>query len=150
MTRWTALRSFLRDREHAAINAGVTPIQHDLLLAVRGHKDRRGPTVGDVANYLGLRHNSTVGLVDRAESAGLVARRTDDEDRRVVRLRLTPAGRNVLATLATQHRSDLARLESIARVIERGNSKHASERGNSKTAATDNSNDRRAPNGRIR
>jgi DNA-binding MarR family transcriptional regulator len=137
LTRWSALRTFLRDRERAAIEAGVTPIQHDLLLAVRGHQDRRGPTVGDVAHYLGLRHNSTVGLVDRAELAGLVSRRTDDEDRRVVRLRLTPAGRSVLQTLAAQHRSDLGRLESIVRVIERANSK---------SAAKPDTNHRRAPN----
>ncbi len=123
LERWTALRGFLRDRDHAAIDAGVTPIQHELLVAVRGHPDRRGPTVGDVAHYLGLRHNSTVGLVDRAATAGLVTRRIDDEDRRVVRLRLTPSGRNVLAELATQHRGELARLDSIARVIEKASAR---------------------------
>jgi DNA-binding MarR family transcriptional regulator len=116
----------LRDREHAAVAAGITPIQHELLVAVRGHDDKRGPTVGDVAHYLGLRHNSTVGLVDRAASAGLITRRTDEDDRRVVRLRLTPAGRRALTTLAVQHRDELARLESIARVIERSNAKSAS------------------------
>jgi DNA-binding MarR family transcriptional regulator len=125
LERWTALRAFLRERDHAATEAGVTPIQHELLVAVRGHPDRRGPTVGEVARYLGLRHNSTVGLVDRAAAAGLVTRRTDDEDRRVVRLRLTPAGRNVLAALAAQHRNELSRLENIDRVIEKANAKSA-------------------------
>ncbi len=132
LARWTALRIFLRDRDHAAIAAGVTPIQHELLVAVRGHPDRRGPTVGDVAHYLGLRHNSTVGLVDRAAMAGLVTRRIDDEDRRVVRLRLTPSGRSVLAALAVQHRNELARLDNIARVIEKANAKSTSEHGRSK------------------
>lgn len=141
LTRWTALRTFLRDRDHAAIAAGVTPIQHELLVAVRGHADRRGPTVSDVAHYLGLRHNSTVGLVDRAAAAGLVTRRTDDDDRRVVRLRLTPTGRDVLATLAAQHRSELSRLENIARVIERSTTK---------PTAPPLSNHRRASNGRSR
>lgn len=139
LERWTALRGFLRERDHAAIDAGVTPIQHELLVAVRGHSDRRGPTVGDVAHYLGLRHNSTVGLVDRAVTAGLVTRHIDDEDRRVVRLRVTPAGRNVLALLATQHRNELARLESIARVIEKANGRLAK----SSTDRRDGSNGRR-------
>ncbi len=126
LTRWTALRGFLREHDHAAIAAGITPIQHELLLAVRGHADRRGPTVGDVARYLGLRHNSTVGLVDRAALAGLVTRRTDDDDHRVVRLRLTAAGRSALAALAAQHRSELTRLDNIARVIEKAPVKLAS------------------------
>jgi DNA-binding MarR family transcriptional regulator len=116
----------LRDREHAAVAAGITPIQHELLVAVRGHTDKRGPTVGDVSRYLGLRHNSTVGLVDRAASAGLITRRTDDDDRRVVRLRLTPAGRHALATLTVQHRDELARLDSIARVIEKSKARSVS------------------------
>ena len=62
----TGLRRFLRWSEQQAEAAGLTPAQHQLLLAVRGHPDRRGPTVGEVADYLLLRHHSAVGLVDRA------------------------------------------------------------------------------------
>ena len=66
----TGLRRFLRWSEQHAEAAGLTPAQHQLLLAIRGHDDPRGPTVGDVAGYLMLRHHSAVGLVDRAEKAG--------------------------------------------------------------------------------
>ena len=51
--------------------AGLTPAQHQLLLAVRGHDG--DPTIGDVAEHLMLRHHSAVELVDRAERAGLLA-----------------------------------------------------------------------------
>jgi DNA-binding MarR family transcriptional regulator len=106
----TGLRRFLRWSEQQAEVAGLTPSQHQLLLAVRGHTDGRGPTVGEVADYLLLRHHSAVGLVDRAEQAGLVARIRDPADHRVVRLRLTPAGSKKLETLAELHREELQRL----------------------------------------
>ena len=70
----TGLRKFLHWSEQQAQAAGLTPAQHQLLLAIRGHADPRGPTVGDVAAYLLLRHHSAVGLVDRAAVAGVVER----------------------------------------------------------------------------
>src|SRR5512133_4008149 len=84
----TGLRRFLRWSEEQAQAAGVTPAQHQLLLAIRGHPDERGPTVGDVAGYLLLRHHSAVGLVDRAVAAGLIARSQDADNASAVRLRL--------------------------------------------------------------
>jgi hypothetical protein len=51
----TGLRRFLRWSEQHAEAAGLTPSQHQLLLAIRGHDDPRGPTVGDVAGYLAPR-----------------------------------------------------------------------------------------------
>src|SRR5579863_9830359 len=88
----TALRHFERWSEQQAKAAGLTAAQHQLLLAVRGHADTRGPTIGEVADYLLLRHHSAVGLIDRADTAGLVTRIRDPDDHRVVRLRLTSKG----------------------------------------------------------
>jgi DNA-binding MarR family transcriptional regulator len=106
----TALRQFLRWSETQAEAAGVTAAQHQLLLAVRGHSDVRGPTIGEVAEYLTLRHHSAVELIDRAETARLVRRVPDDYDGRIVRLRLTAVGRRVLARLAADHLEELGRL----------------------------------------
>jgi hypothetical protein len=39
----TALRRFERWSAEQAQAAGLTPMQHQLLLAIRGHADRRGP-----------------------------------------------------------------------------------------------------------
>jgi len=76
-----ALRRFLHWSEQAAEAEGLTPAQHQLLLAVRGHGQSQGPTVSDVAGYLLVRHHSAVGLIDRAEAMGLVARRADASTR---------------------------------------------------------------------
>lgn len=106
----TGIRRFLHWSAQQAEAAGLTPAQHQLLLAIRGHEDERGPTIGDVAAYLFLRHHSAVGLIDRAESAGLVQRLEDQEDRRVVRLRLTSRGEGILVQLSRLHLEELARL----------------------------------------
>ncbi len=106
----TGLRRFLRWSEQQAEVAGLTPAQHQLLLAVRGHADPLGPTVGEVADYLLLRHHSAVGLVDRADAAGLVTRVRDPHDHRVVRLQLTAAGRKRLEALSELHLEELRRL----------------------------------------
>jgi DNA-binding MarR family transcriptional regulator len=106
----TGLRRFLRWSEDHARTAGLTPAQHQLLLAIRGHLDERGPTVGDVADYLLLRHHSAVGLLDRAEAAGLVTREPDADNLSIVRLRLTERGASTLEELSAQHLEELAHL----------------------------------------
>lgn len=108
----SGLRRFQRWSEQQARAAGLTAAQHQLLLAIRGHPGPRGPTIGEVADYLLLRHHSTVGLVDRAEEAGLVTRTHDEHDQRVIRLGLTPNGAKRLEALAALHLEELKRLAS--------------------------------------
>ena len=110
LTLRTGLRRFLRWSEQQAEGAGLTPAQHQLLLAIRGHSDPRGPTIGEVADYLLLRHHSAVGLIDRADAAGLVERVRDADDHRLVRLQLTPNGNKRLEALSAQHLEELQRL----------------------------------------
>jgi DNA-binding MarR family transcriptional regulator len=106
----TGLRRFLRWSERQAEAAGLTPAQHQLLLAIRGHPEPQGPTIGDVAAYLLLRHHSAVGLVDRAESSGLVVRRQDPANHSIVRLRLTRKGSQQLEALSELHLEELSHL----------------------------------------
>jgi DNA-binding MarR family transcriptional regulator len=106
----TGLRRFLRWSEERALEAGLTPAQHQLLLAVRGHPGPGDPTVGDVAGHLLLRHHSAVQLVDRAVAAGLLVRHRDGDDHRRVRVALTPDGTVLLESLASQHLEELSRL----------------------------------------
>jgi DNA-binding MarR family transcriptional regulator len=108
----TGLRRFLYWSGQQAEAAGITPAQHQLLLAVRGHPDPRGPTVGNIAGYLLVRHHSAVELIDRAVTAGLVSRRADSEDARTVRIALTARGRERLERLAASHLEELGRLTS--------------------------------------
>jgi DNA-binding MarR family transcriptional regulator len=104
------LRRFLVWSERQAKEAGLTSRQHQLLLAVKGHTDRRGPTVGELADYLQLRHHSTVELIDRAVEAGLVARCRDDDDARVIRVRMQAGGDRTLLALTRQHLIELREL----------------------------------------
>ena len=106
----TGLRRFLFWSAQQAEAAGLTPAQHQLLLAVRGHPGAEDPTVGEVADHLLLRHHSAVQLVDRAAVAGLLSRRRDTEDRRVVHVALTPKGTLLLESLAAAHLEELRRM----------------------------------------
>jgi DNA-binding MarR family transcriptional regulator len=106
----TGLRRFLRWSEAQAKAAGLTPAKHQLLLAVRGHPDPAGPTVGEIADYLVLRHHSAVGLIDRAVAEGLVRRNPDPRSKSVVRITLTPAGTDKLELLSEAHLEELAHL----------------------------------------
>src|SRR5258707_11052661 len=106
----TGIRHFLHWSEEQALAVGVTPGQHQLMLAIRGHDDPAGPTIGDIAHALVLRHNSAVGLVDRAVDANLVERTVDESDSRVVRLRLTASGARRIRQLSRAHLEELRRL----------------------------------------
>lgn len=102
------LRRFLRWSEDEARSVGLTGPQHQLLLAVRGHGSP--PSIGDVAEHLLLRHHSAVELVDRAVAGGWLERYPDPEDHRVVRLRLSSAGRSKVDALSEAHLEELSRL----------------------------------------
>jgi DNA-binding MarR family transcriptional regulator len=109
------LRRFQRWSEDQAQAAGLTHVQHQLLVAIKGHPGETSPAIGDLAGYLMLRPHSTVELVDRAEAAGLVERIPDREDGRVVRVRLTGAGDGILQRLTHAH---LERLHELAVVLD--------------------------------
>jgi len=108
------LRRFMRWSEEQARAAGLTPAQHQLLLAIRGHEG--DPTIGDVAAHLLLKHHSTVELIDRAERGGLIRRYSDPDDHRIVRLTLSASGERRLASLSTAHLAELARLHDALRL----------------------------------
>ena len=139
----TGLRRFLRWSEEQALEAGLAPAQHQLLLAIRGHDDPRGPTIGDVADYLLLRHHSAVELTQRAEASGLLVRREDPTDRRVVRLRITPKGNAALRKLTAQHLEELDRLADDLRPLWFGLEQSA--QGATSAPATPGPSPRRAP-----
>jgi DNA-binding MarR family transcriptional regulator len=113
----TRLRRFLRWSEAQARSQGLTAAQHQLLLAIKGHPGPTAPSIGDVAGYLLLRHHSAVGLVDRAERAGLVRRNVDSERRTTIRLTLTDEGARRLAALSELHLREVPRLASAMRSL---------------------------------
>ena len=117
----TGLRTFLAWSKRQAAKADLAPSQHQLLLAIRGHRDHEvGPTIGDVARYLLVKPHSAAELVTRAERAGLVQRVTDSRDRRVVRLRLAPMGEQKLESITEATLEELERMGPRLRAVWRG------------------------------
>lgn len=102
-----ALRRFLRVSEDIAHGLGLTPQQHQAMLAIRGFPGDVNPTVGELAARLQLRHNSAVGLVTRLEKQGYVRRESSEEDRRRMHVMLTPKGQGLLDNLTEAHRIEL-------------------------------------------
>ena len=109
----TALRRFLRWSEQEALAEGLTSAQYQLLVVVKGLGDPPGPTVGEIADELLLRHHSAGELVHRAEAAGLVIGRADPDDHRVLRVSLTDRGEGALRVLAARHVEEIGRLAPL-------------------------------------
>ncbi|HWD70438.1 MAG TPA: MarR family winged helix-turn-helix transcriptional regulator [Solirubrobacteraceae bacterium] len=113
----TGLRRFLHWSEEQAKAAGITPAQHQLLLAVRGHRGDVGPTIGELAGQLLLRPHSASELIDRAVTVGLITRSTDTANASIVRIALTPLGREKLRGLSQAHLEELAELGPTMRTL---------------------------------
>lgn len=105
------LRRFLRFSEEAAIATGVTPQQHQTLLAIRAAGGEI--LVGALAERLMLRPHSVTGQIDRLVKQGLVRRDTSLSDRRQVSVSMTPMGADLLASLSTAHRAELRRIRPL-------------------------------------
>jgi DNA-binding MarR family transcriptional regulator len=112
------LRRFLRSSDERIRRAGLTPSHYLLLLGIRADPSRLGPTIGDMAEFLVLKHHTVVELVDRAEGAGLIKRAVDPDDGRVVRLALTASGRQRLERVASVNFQELSRLELLSTALE--------------------------------
>ncbi|MGH8373009.1 MAG: MarR family winged helix-turn-helix transcriptional regulator [Gammaproteobacteria bacterium] len=114
------LRRFLRISEELAHGVGLTPQQHQALLAIMGFAGDGLPSMGDLAARLQIRHNSVVGLVDRLVKRKLVRRQTAKEDRRRVRLQLTHSGERLLAQLTRAHQIELREIgPQITQLLQR-------------------------------
>jgi len=101
------IRQFLHFSEEAARSKGIEPHQHQLLLAIKGLPGGARPTITALSQQLFLRHHSTVELVDRLVTRGVVKRRHCDEDRREVLVELTHHGEELLDQLSILHWDEL-------------------------------------------
>ena len=93
--------------ECAALEAGLQPQQHQLLLQVAGAPEATVVTIAYAAERLGLKHNSAVELVNRSQRQGLLARTADAGDRRLAILQLTRKGKQIMGRLAGDHAREL-------------------------------------------
>ena len=111
-----ALRQFLHFSEQAAVDAGLTPQQHQALLAIKGFGGNR-MTIGELAERLQLRPHSAVGLANRLVVQGLARRKRATADRRQVHLLLTARGETVLERLSATHKEQLRRIGPDLRML---------------------------------
>lgn len=82
-------------RTHGAGGRGLSAGALDVLARL-GNADQDGLSIGDLARGAGVSSRNVTGLVDTLERDGLVQRAQDPQDRRSVRARITPAGRDWL------------------------------------------------------
>ncbi|MGW1419059.1 MarR family winged helix-turn-helix transcriptional regulator [Bradyrhizobium manausense] len=112
------LRTFLAFSETAAQSAGLTPQQHQALLAIKGLADPNGASVGDIASFLLIRHHTAVELVDRMAKLKLIVREADPEDARRVLVKLTAKGEQKLRSLSRMHLDELsAAAPALAKIL---------------------------------
>jgi DNA-binding MarR family transcriptional regulator len=104
------MRRFLHFSESAALEAGLQPQQHQLLLQVAGAPEATTVSIAYAAERLGLKHNSTVELVDRSEREDLLTRAADPGDKRRAILRVTRKGKQILGRLSGDHARELNEL----------------------------------------
>lgn len=105
-----ALRGFTHFSEKAAEEAGLTPQQHQALLAIRA---ANGLTVGELADRLMVRPHSATGLADRLVRLELIGRHPSTDDRRHVELVPTEKAEQLLRSLSATHRAELRRLRPL-------------------------------------
>jgi DNA-binding MarR family transcriptional regulator len=101
------IRLFLHEGDAAARSKGLEPQQFVLLLTVRGLPDGVEPTIHALAERMGLKHNTTVELVDRLAKQRLVSRSQSRDDRRCVIVSLLPRGGKLLEQVARQRLTEL-------------------------------------------
>ena len=106
------LRGFAHFTEKVVKKAGLTPQQHQVLVALRA-----APTgelaIGGLAEILLLKPHSVSGLADRLVGLGLVDRVTSEADRRSRVLRLTVKARDLMSSLSRAHKEELRRIRPL-------------------------------------
>lgn len=110
----SALRRFLAFSEAGAKALGLTPQQHQALLAVRAHTGQSPISVGELADSLLVKNHSALGLVYRLVERGLITRSVASHDRRRAALKLTEAGAIALETIS---RNNLGKLKTSVPVF---------------------------------
>ncbi|MDR4947099.1 MarR family winged helix-turn-helix transcriptional regulator [Neobacillus cucumis] len=108
------LKKFLHFSDSEARKVGVTPQQHQLLLAIKGFPGRDAATPRELAERLFITHNACVGLIDRCSQLGLVTRVNNPDDGRSVLIKLTLQGEEILQKLSEIHLEEIIRIGLIS------------------------------------
>jgi DNA-binding MarR family transcriptional regulator len=113
------LRQFMAFSETRAREVGLTPQQHQALLAIKAAPSGRA-TIGYVAEQLMLKPHSASGLVDRLKALELLERQPASTDRRQYLVVLTDRAEALLTRLSVTHREEIRRLRPmLTQLLER-------------------------------
>ncbi|KPK87241.1 MAG: MarR family transcriptional regulator [Deltaproteobacteria bacterium SM23_61] len=94
-------------RAHSAFKVklapfGITPVQH-LILAVLGEEEFLSPA--EISDRVAMDGATLSGVLDRMAEAGLIKKEENPEDRRSIRVSLSPKARRMREGLAEQRKS---------------------------------------------
>jgi DNA-binding MarR family transcriptional regulator len=81
---------------------GITPVQH-LILAVLAEEDFLSPA--EISDRLAMDGATLSGVLDRMAEAGLIKKEGNPEDRRSIRVSLSPKAKRMREELAEQRKS---------------------------------------------
>ncbi len=105
------LRRFLNFSEQAAKALGMSPQQHQSLLAIRAAPGQI-LSVGELADQLFIQPHTASELAERMMALNWVERRPASKDRRRVWLGLTDRSQQILAEMSETHRNEVLRIRS--------------------------------------
>ncbi|MDG5788809.1 MarR family transcriptional regulator [Evansella sp. AB-P1] len=111
------LKKFLHFSDLEARKVGVTPQQHQLLLAIKGFPGREYATPRELGERLFISHHACVGLIDRCEQLNLVTRRKNPDDGRSVLIEVTEKGEELLEKLSEIHLNEIKRIHVFQDVL---------------------------------
>jgi DNA-binding MarR family transcriptional regulator len=120
------MRTVLSVRPHSLMRLNITVGEHRCMMAV----GRLGcPSMKELSEHLQVKPSTVTGLVDGLVQRGLAERRTDAEDRRMVRVALTAGGKRsrdrrrkakrqqLLASLASIGDEQLRRVRDALQIL---------------------------------
>jgi DNA-binding MarR family transcriptional regulator len=101
------IRKFIHFSESAARSHGLTPQNHQLMLAIMGFPGRDYATPKELAERLQVTPHACVELINRCEQLQLVYRVPNPDDGRSIFIRLSESGMRILEDLSEIHMNEL-------------------------------------------
>ncbi|MEU5876084.1 MarR family transcriptional regulator [Spirillospora sp. NPDC047279] len=98
---------------------GMERWEFDMLATLRRAGGEHGLTAGDLNKAAMVTSGATTNRIDRLTAKGLVERAPDPEDRRSIRVRLTPEGRRLVDEIVGLHVANEERFLEILTPAER-------------------------------
>jgi DNA-binding MarR family transcriptional regulator len=112
-----AIRRFLAASDDVTRAHGLTPRQYDLLALLHRPSPHGDLTASAIADELCLSRSATTELLTRAAEAGLVTRRSDEDDMRVKHLAPTRDGTKRFFVAVTELRGERNRILGLLRAV---------------------------------